>query len=99
MSEQATADGGRKGIWAPLALVLLLSFVPRIVHLSADPPVRISPTSCGDYGDPASYAANARNKVLFGRAQVDDFNPMYGSPVGHLATYLIFRSSAPGCGR
>jgi 4-amino-4-deoxy-L-arabinose transferase-like glycosyltransferase len=96
MSERATADGGRKGFWAPLVLVLLLSFVPRIVHLSADPPVRISPTSCGDYGDPASYAANARNKVLFGRTRVDDFNPMYGSPVGHLATCLIFRVLGPG---
>jgi 4-amino-4-deoxy-L-arabinose transferase-like glycosyltransferase len=89
MNEHATTAGGRKGGWF-LALALLLALIPRVVHLSADPPVRISPTSCGDYGDPASYAANARNKVLFGRAKVDNFNGIYASPVGHLATYLIF---------
>ncbi len=73
-----------------LAVILILAIVPRMIHLSADPPIRISPYSCGDYGDPASYAANARNKVLFGHAKIDDFNGVYASPVGHLATYLIF---------
>lgn len=96
MKDQAADAGGHKGPWALLALVLLLSFVPRMVHLSADPPVRISPHSCGDFGDPASYAANARNMVLFGHAKIDDFNAMYGSPVGHLATYLVFRVFGPG---
>jgi 4-amino-4-deoxy-L-arabinose transferase-like glycosyltransferase len=96
MNDQATAVRGRQGRWTVLALVLLLSFVPRLVHLSADPPVRISPNSCGDYGDPASYAANARNKVLFGQAKIDDFNGIYASPVGHLATYLIFTLGGTG---
>ncbi len=96
MSDPTTISGGRRGQWAVFALVLLLGFVPRMVHLSADPPVAISPNSCGDYGDPASYAANARNLALFGHARVDDFNPMYGSPVGHLATLMIFRAIGPG---
>jgi len=90
MNEPPIVNAGRKSPWPVLVLVLVLALVPRLVHLSADPPVRISPTSCGDYGDPASYALNARNKVLFGRAKIDDFNGIYASPVGHLATYLIF---------
>lgn len=90
MNDPAESAAGRKGRWVVLALLLLLALTPRIIHLSADPPVRISPTSCGDYGDPASYALNARNKVLFGQAKIDDFNGIYASPVGHLATYLIF---------
>jgi 4-amino-4-deoxy-L-arabinose transferase-like glycosyltransferase len=70
--------------------------VPRMIHLSADPPDRISPDSCGDYGDPASYASAARNKVLFGHTKVDDLNSVYASPVGHLATYLVFLLFGPG---
>jgi 4-amino-4-deoxy-L-arabinose transferase-like glycosyltransferase len=96
MNEQAITGGGRKGQWPFLALILILAIVPRTIHLSADPPARISPNSCGDYGDPASYAANARNKVLFGHTKVDDFNGMYASPVGHLATYLVFLVFGPG---
>ncbi len=96
MNEHPTAVGRPRAQSAILALVLLLGLVPRVIHLSADPPVRISPTSCGDYGDPASYAANARNKVLFGRAKIDDFNGIYASPVGHLSTYLIFSVFGPG---
>jgi 4-amino-4-deoxy-L-arabinose transferase-like glycosyltransferase len=96
MNELTKAIGGRKPWWPALAVILLLALVPRAIHLSADPPVRISPTSCGDYGDPASYAANARNKVLFGQAKIDDFNGIYASPVGHLATYLIFSLFGPG---
>jgi 4-amino-4-deoxy-L-arabinose transferase-like glycosyltransferase len=96
MNELTKAVGGRKPLWPALAVMLLFALVPRAIHLSADPPVRISPTSCGDYGDPASYAANARNKVLFGHAKIDDFNGIYASPVGHLATYLIFSLFGPG---
>ncbi len=96
MNEQTIVGGGQKNQWPFLALILILVIVPRTILLSADPPVRISPNSCGDYGDPASYAANARNKVLFGQAKVDDFNGMYASPVGHVATYLIFLLFGPG---
>lgn len=96
MNEQSTADGRHERQWPILALILLLAAVPRIIHLSADPPDRISPTSCGDFGDPASYASGARNLVLFGHAKVDDLNSMYASPVGHFATYSIFRLFGPG---
>ncbi len=96
MNEQPKAGSRSRSRWPALAAILILALVPRIIHLSADPPVRISPYSCGDYGDPASYAANARNKVLFGHAKVDDFNGWYASPVGHVATYLIFLLFGPG---
>jgi hypothetical protein len=96
MNEITTAAGGRRSPWPVLVAVLLLALAPRLIHLSADPPDRLSPTSCGDYGDPASYAANARNKVLFGHAKIDDFNAIYASPVGHLATYLTFAAFGVG---
>ncbi len=84
-----------KGIYLFLCFVLFFS-VFRVIHLSADPPDNLSPTSCGEYGDPGNYAFNARNKVLFGQWSVDNFNVMYLSPIPHLFTYLAFRCFGPG---
>lgn len=75
---------------------LLFFIILRIVHLSADPPDNLSPTSCGEYGDPGNYAFNARNKVLFGQWAIDNFNVMYLSPIPHVFTYVAFRCFGPG---
>jgi len=72
-------------------LILLIIFISlKTINLSADPPNNLSLTSCGEYGDPGNYAFNSRNKVLFGRWKIDDFNIMYISSVPHLFTYLSF---------
>ncbi len=72
-------------------LLLFLLFVSlRVIHLSADPPDNLSLESCGEYGDPGNYAFNARNKVLFGQWQIDDFAPMYAVPLPHFVTYVFF---------
>jgi hypothetical protein len=60
-----------------------------MVHLSADPPATLS-ASAGPYGDPAGYAYNARNKVVFGQWEMDKYNPMYISLIPHFLTYLSF---------
>lgn len=70
-------------------LLLVFLFPLRLIHLSADPPSSLS-ASAGEYGDPGGYSYNARNKVIFGRWILDDYNPMYISPLPHFVTYLFF---------
>jgi len=72
-----------------LALFLIL-FSIRFIHLTADPPYDLS-FSGGPYGDPGGYSFNARNKILFGRWEVDNYNPMYISIIPHYFTYAIFK--------
>lgn len=70
--------------------VFLLLFAVRFIHLSADPPYDLS-TSGGPYGDPGGYSFNARNKLLFGAYEVDNYNMMYMSYLPHLATMWVFK--------
>ncbi len=78
----------RESICILLLFLLFLSL--RIIHLSADPPDNLSLESGGEYGDPGNYALNARNKVLFGQWQIDEFAGMYVVPVPHFVTYGSF---------
>jgi len=73
-----------------ILLLFLLFLSLRVIHLSADPPDNLSLESGGEYGDPGNYALNARNKVLFGQWQIDDFAGMYVVPVPHFVTYGSF---------
>lgn len=73
-----------------ILLLFLLFLSLRIIHLSADPPDNLSLESGGEYGDPGNYALNARNKVLFGQWQIDEFAGMYVVPVPHFVTYGSF---------
>ncbi|MGD2245571.1 MAG: glycosyltransferase family 39 protein [Candidatus Aminicenantes bacterium] len=68
--------------------IFLLSL--RMIHLPADPPVNLS-ASAGEYGDPGGYSYNARNKILFGQWELDDYNPMYISIIPHFVTFLSFK--------
>ncbi len=81
---------GKKGPTLIIFLLFASLFLIRLVHLSADPPYNLS-SSGGPYGDPGGYSFNARNRVLFGTWEVDDYNMMYLSFPPHLFTYLIFR--------
>jgi len=75
-------------------LILIISFVflfsIRFANLTADPPYDLS-QSGAPWGDPGGYSFNARNKVLFGTWEVDNYNMMYTSYPPHLATYTLFR--------
>ena len=71
-------------------LLLFFLFPLRLIHLSADPPSSLS-ASAGEYGDPGGYSYNARNRVVFGQWTLDEYNPMYVSPLPHYVTYLFFR--------
>jgi 4-amino-4-deoxy-L-arabinose transferase-like glycosyltransferase len=75
-------------VLAAFLLAILLSL--RLLHITADPPYDLS-TSGGPYGDPGGYSFNARNKVLFGTWEVDDYNMMYLSFPPHLVTYFSFK--------
>lgn len=74
---------------AVLAGFLILLAI-RIVHIEADPPYTLS-LSGAAWGDPGGYNFNARNKVLFGSWEIDDYNMMYTSYPPHLLTYGIYR--------
>lgn len=73
-----------------IILVFSVPFLVRFIHLTADPPYNLS-SSGAPWGDPGGYSFNARNKILFGSWEVDDYNMMYTSYPPHLITYSIFR--------
>ncbi len=77
-----------------LTLLIILAFVfllaVRLIHLAADPPYDLS-ASGAPYGDPGGYSFNARNKILFGTWEIDNYNMMYHNLPPHLVTYVIFK--------
>lgn len=81
---------GKKGFPLLAALLLALLLCVRLVLITADPPYDLS-TSGGPYGDPGGYSFNARNKVLFGTWEVDDYNMMYLSFPPHCMTFISFK--------
>jgi 4-amino-4-deoxy-L-arabinose transferase-like glycosyltransferase len=82
----------KKNAWIFLMFILILFLLSlRMIHPSADPPETLS-MSAGEYGDPGGYAFNARNKILFGKWEIDGVNsPLYSSPIPSLLTYLSFK--------
>ena len=72
-----------------LIIFFSLLFFLRLIHLGADPPRDLS-RSMGYMGDPGTYVSNARNKIVFGRWEMDMWNIMYISPLPHYLTYLTF---------
>lgn len=77
---------------AAILLILFFAFLfsLRFIHLGADPPRDLDTTSMGFIGDPGGYVINARNKVVFGKWEMDEWNPMHISPLPHFLTYCIF---------
>lgn len=67
----------------------------RFIHLGADAPRDLS-ISMGYIGDPGGYAFNARNKVVFGMWEMDEWNLMHISPLPHYMTYAVFLLFGPG---
>ena len=81
---------GKKGIPLLAAFLLTLLLCIRLFLLTADPPYDLS-TSGGPYGDPGGYSFNARNMVLYGTWEVDDYNMMFMSIPPHLLTFISFK--------
>ncbi len=82
----------KRGRAYPLLFLLLLTFaLLQLRILDADPPYNLSKVSMGEFGDPGSYALNARNKVILGHWEADRWNLMYTNPIPHLVSYLAFR--------
>ncbi len=76
----------------PLLFLLILTFaLLQLRILDADPPYNLSKVSMGEFGDPGSYALNARNKVVLGHWEADRWNLMYTNPIPHILSYIVFR--------
>ena len=71
-----------------LLATLLLALALRAVFPVADPPW-LAPIGI-TWHDEGVWAHNARNKALFGQWQLDQWNPMYVSPVFTGLEYLSF---------
>ncbi|MGQ9618258.1 MAG: ArnT family glycosyltransferase [Candidatus Aminicenantia bacterium] len=70
-----------------LTFILFVTIL-KFVHLDADPPPFMS---VAEYGDPAQYAYNARNKVLFGEWEIDEkWNLMWVTIIPNFFTYISF---------
>ncbi len=74
-----------------LGLLLIFFALAQLRILDADPPYNLSKVSMGEFGDPGSYALNARNKVVLGHWEADRWNLMYTNPIPHLASYVVFK--------
>lgn len=72
-----------------IAILFIISItILKFVHLDADPPPFMT---VAEFGDPAQYAYNARNKVLFGKWEIDEkWNLMWLTIIPHSFTYISF---------
>jgi 4-amino-4-deoxy-L-arabinose transferase-like glycosyltransferase len=78
----------RRQWWFWLAAALLLALVVRAAFPLADPPWR---STIGiTWHDEGVWAHNARNKALFGAWRLDEWNPVYVSPVFTALEYASF---------
>jgi 4-amino-4-deoxy-L-arabinose transferase-like glycosyltransferase len=78
----ALSTAWKKGLG--LALILIIAAGLRIQHIKADPPLILPALSgsAGVYFDEGIYCHNARNKILFGRWIMDEWNPLvYNAPL------------------
>lgn len=79
---------------AALLATLLVALALRAVFPLADPPWL---SSIGiTWHDEGVWAHNARNKALFGQWQVDQWNPMYVSPIFTALEYVSFTTFGVG---
>ncbi len=69
----------RRHWWWSLAAILVAGALVRGIFLTADPPWQ---STVGiTWHDEGPWVHNARNKALFGHWSLDQWNPMYLSPV------------------
>ena len=76
-------------------MALVSGLVLRAIDLKADPPIDLS-WSSAIYSDEAHNAYSARNWVLYGRWQIDDYAPYVVYPWLNLFTGIVFRIAGIG---
>ncbi len=74
---------------AALLLIVLVAAGARFVYPTADPPAR--PGVGIVWHDEGAWVHNARNRALFGAWTLDEWNPMYVTPVLTGLEYVSFR--------
>jgi 4-amino-4-deoxy-L-arabinose transferase-like glycosyltransferase len=81
--------------WWPLAFLVFGVVVLRIVDIGADAWKDLD-WGTGIWTDEGFYAHNARNQVLFGKAEQDGFNNYNLSPVLHAIQVVVFSQFGVG---
>ncbi len=80
--------------WYGLIAILVVATLLRAVFLTADPPWQ---TPVGiTWHDEGPWVHNARNKALFGQWSLDQWNPMYLTPVFTALEYASFSAFGVG---
>jgi 4-amino-4-deoxy-L-arabinose transferase-like glycosyltransferase len=82
-----------RGTWRreflAVLLIAIVTLIPRLVFLGADPPWDFQ---TGFLADEGAWAHNARQHVLFGRWIMDENNPgLFAAPLYSLALELLYR--------
>ncbi len=87
----------KKHVLSSYGILLLLLFLIslRIIHLTADPPANLD-WSGGVFFDEGMLAHGARNKILFGRWDLDEWNDFYISPILAYVKWLVFYMAGVG---
>jgi len=81
-----------KNTWI-LVLVILFAVLAglKATRLTADPPEKLS-WSGGLFGDEPAYAHNARNKAVFNKWIMDEWNPYLYNPILTFCDFLSFKT-------
>jgi 4-amino-4-deoxy-L-arabinose transferase-like glycosyltransferase len=87
MSNPSSAERHYRVILVLACLVVGLGM--RALHLRADPPPDLSPSG-GYFADEGFWSHNARNKVLFGQWETNEWNDMWTAAPNHWIQYLTF---------
>ena len=94
MASMSSCELSRRDVAAGLVAILLLAAAVRVVYPTADPP---SHAFVGIvWHDEGAWVHNARNRALFGAWKLDQWNPMFITPVLTALEYASF--SALGVG-
>lgn len=76
--------------WTALSLLLLIGFLLRANHLTADPPPSLS-WSLAPYTDEGAHVINSKNKLLFGQWMLDEWFRMGVSPLFSVVMFGVFK--------
>jgi 4-amino-4-deoxy-L-arabinose transferase-like glycosyltransferase len=90
-------SGIKKFLSSSYSILLLFVFLIllRVIHLTADPPANLD-WSGGVFFDEGMLAHGARNKVLFGQWDLDEWNDFYISPILTYIKWLVFSIAGVG---
>lgn len=82
------ATAAKSHYWPMVLFVALMSIV-RVVYLSADAPTTLT-WSAAPFTDEGRWSHSAVNKALFGKWIVDEFNPIFYTPLFTLLQFIVF---------